>query len=312
MWQPFRGELVWFHGRAVDVLVTPNHRVLWKPDARNEERVSLAADILQRAAKISRRRGAGCIPAMSAWDAPDLTEMIFPGVRHSNMGPQPRSIRMTGDQFAAFMGMYMAEGSATAAKNDWLVAISQSPLGKGYDEYREVLTGIFGREPGKGNYGTTWVLHSHALYDYLSPLGKAVYKRLPREVLDLSSRQLEIFWRHYWLGDGSIATGGQEVAATATRRLADELQEVIQKIGWSASVREERVATTSLVKTKGIIYKLGVRKTISPAFSVDALPYASMIGGVSVPNGIVYVRRNGKPSWCGDSLSLPHSRRVST
>jgi hypothetical protein len=206
---------------------------------------------------------------------------------------------MTGDHFAAFMGMYIAEGNATKTPRDWLVMISQTPGGKGYDEYREALTDIFGREPGKSNYGTTWVMHSRAMYDYLSPLGKARDKRIPQDVLGLSRRQLEIFWRYYFLGDGSYATGGQQVVATASKRMAGELQEIVQKLGWSAGARAEKTRANSLVKSAGIIYKLGVRKTACPAFSVDAVPYEGMIGHAAVPDGIVYVRRNGKPAWCG-------------
>jgi replicative DNA helicase Mcm len=306
-WERYDGEMVWFHGRATDLLVTPALQMPWMPDARNHPRIATAAEIRCQSAKRTRARAAGCTLATSAWDAPEIEDVTFPGVRHSKMGPKPRDVCMTGDQFAAFMGMYIAEGNATYGNGSgsrggggsWLVEISQTPDGKGYDEYREVIADIFGREPGKCNYGNTWVMHSRAMYDYLRPLGKAKVKWIPRDVLDLSRRQLEIFWRYYFLGDGSYATGGQEVVATASKRMAGELQEIVQKLGWSAAVRWEITRPNALVKTANLVYKLGIRKTLCPAFSMDSVPYAGMVGHAAVPDGIVYVRRDGKPAWCG-------------
>ena len=297
-WQRHDGEMIWFHGVKADLLVTPDHLMPWMPEARSRVRFTPAAGIFGRPGKPVRSRAAGCLLATSNWEAPDLAEKVFSGIRHTKMGPQPRDVSMTGDQFAAFMGMYIAEGSATRAPHDWLVVISQTPEGKGYGEYREVLTDVFGQEPGKGNYGTTWVMHSRAMYDYLSPLGKAKVKWIPPDVLNLSRRQLEIFWRYYFLGDGSWCNG-QQIAATASERMAGELQEIIQKFGRSAGVYEEKTRPTALVKSSGLIYKLGVRSTVRPAFNIDTVPYMGMIGRADVTSGVIYVRRNGQPSWAG-------------
>jgi hypothetical protein len=299
--EPHDGEMIRFHGRAVDLLIAPAHPVLWMPDARGLPRLSPAAELADR--KLARPRATATLSARSAWEAPDLAEKVFPGVRHTKMGPKPRDVRMTGDQYAAFMGMYAAEGNATPTPNDWLVMISQTRGGKGYDEYREMLTAIFGREPGKSNYGTTWVLHSRALYDFLRPLGKATGKWLPSDVLELSRRQLEIFWHYYFLGDGSYEVrpgkSTAAVAATASTVLAGQLQEIVQKLGASAAVCTNRTRATSLVASEGLIYKVRIRRTECPAFAVDPVPYSGTVGRVVVPAGIVYVRRNGKPAWCG-------------
>jgi LAGLIDADG-like domain len=303
-WQRYSGEMIWFHGRKADLLVSPDLQMPWLTDSRCRVlHFSPAQEIMDRPTKPSRSNMAAFLIATSEWHAPDLTEKIFPGIRHSRKGPQPRDVSMTGDQFAAFMGMYIAEGSATRAYGgsggvDWLTAISQTPNGKGYEEYRAVLIDIFGTEPGKSNYGTVWVLHLRALYDYLSPLGQAKLKRIPPDVLNLSRRQLEIFWRYYFLGDGSYCRDYQ-IVATASKQMAGELQEIIQKLGWSAGVREEKTRANALVKSSGIIYKLGARTTVRPSCNIDAIPYTGMVGNTDTGIGPVYVRRNGQPAWAG-------------
>jgi hypothetical protein len=311
-WGPYGGEMIWFHGRAIDLLVAPDHPVLWMTDARTHypKLVTRAQDVLARSYRISRKRHSGFTLARSTWNAPDIEEVTFPGTRHTKMGPRPRDVRMTGDQFAAFMGMYAAEGSATrggggSGGDDWLVSISQTPGGKGYKEYRELLADIFGKVPGASNYGTVWVLHSRALYDYLQPLGKARDKRLPAVVMEMSRRQLQIFWDYYFLGDGNceIHPGAStaSVTATASKRLADQTQEIVQKLGMSAAVREYKTRPTSLVASAGIIYKVRVRATERPAFGVSAIPYSGAVGQMRVTNEAVYVRRSGKPVWAAAS-----------
>jgi hypothetical protein len=192
-WQRYSGEMIRLHGVKAALLVSPCHMVPWMPEARSRMRFTSAAEICYRPGKPRRARAAGCLLATSTWVAPDLAEKVFPGIRRSKTGPSPRDVRMTGDQFAAFMGMYIAEGCATKSTGGYPVTIAQTVGGKGYAEYRDLLTEIFGREPG-GDPGVTWVVNFLALYEYLHPLGKARTKWIPQDVLGLSRRQLEIFW----------------------------------------------------------------------------------------------------------------------
>lgn len=301
-WTSYQGEMVRFHGRVMDLHVTPNQRVLWSPDSRTPERGSPASAILERMAGRTRQRQGAFFFPTSIWDAPELAEKVFPGVRRTKMGPKPRDTRMTGDQFAAFMGMYIAEGSSTPRPHDWLVAIAQSVGGKGYQEYKALLTEIVGHEPGRTP--SAWVLHSRPLYEYLRPLGKAIDKWLPDEVLNLSRRQLRIFWEYYFLGDGNYerhanGTDDGTAAGTASPVLAGQLQEVIQKLGWVSSVRKYQYKPNALVPRSGPIYKLRIRKAANPSCGLAGLAYTGMVGNAAVPNGVIYVRRDGKPAWCG-------------
>lgn len=301
--EPYQGDMIWFHGRVADLLVTPHLRIPWMAEYRSPVRVWTAAEIYERP---TRPRISGCLLATSAWEARDLPEVVIPGVRHTKMGPKPLDVYMSGDQYAAFMGMYIAEGCATAIGRDWLVTIAQTAGGKGHREYEDLLRDIFGRVPG-GTPGSTWVIHSRALFDHLAPLGKARSKRLPDGLAEMSQRQLAIFWRYYFLGDGSYEHRtnapahhrDHEVVATASPWLAGQLQEIVQKLGSCGSVRKYKTRANSLVKTEGTIYKLRIRYGVRPSFRMDAVPYTGMIGHVRVPNGVIYVRRNGIPAWSG-------------
>ena len=285
----YAGEMIQFGGRSLDLLVMPGHRMAWSRmcGQRAKARIESAAEI--------EGFSDACLVGTSTYDAPDLECKVFRVATRATRGPAPREVTMTGDQYAGFMGMWLSEGCAVPAHGDWRVYVSQTDAGKGYAEYQELLTAICGREPMR-NSGS-WIIHSRALFDYLIPLGKAVDKRIPRDLLDLSRRQLEIFWRFYFLGDGATAGAGMQVVATASIKMAGQLQEVIQKLGLSASVREEKCRGNAKVPGERLIYKLGVRKTLYPEYKASRVPYAGLVSGATVPNGLIYVRRNGRPAW---------------
>lgn len=299
--RPYDGEMVRFHGRSLNVLLAPGTPMLYAYDGRGGERIGLAGDLLIRAQSRSRACDGATFIATSTWDAPDLAERVFVSNRGTRKGPQPTPVSMSGDHYAAFMGMYITEGCAFRTTNDWRVQISQSERGKGWDEYRALLIDIFGHEPAR-NSGS-WVIHSRALAEYLIPLGKALTKYLPHDIMDLSRRQLEIFWDYFFLGDGNLErhspTCQPQVMATGSRVMAGQLQEIVQKLGYSGSMREYRHRPNAMVAAEGRIFKVRKRLTRFPSCAADLLPYIGMVGYARTPNGIAYVRRDGCPAWSG-------------
>jgi hypothetical protein len=324
---PYEGSMVHFTGRSLDCLVTPDHLMLttvgpdgWDRKMRERDSLGHFAEWkdgrepgLQRewlipASALLARDGTlatpGRLVAKSTWDAPDLTSVEFSEegwaftyqnerVEHGrgagrHKGPRARNLVMSGDDYAAFMGMWLSEGCVLGSEYDYRVVVSQTPAGKGYKQYREVLSSILGRDVGAKAQG--WNIYRKSLALYLRQFGKSHDKFLPRAILDLSQRQLRIFWEFYWLGDGTT-TWKQRTVATASRLMADGLQEVLQKIGYSAS------ATFG----KDGIYHLGARQTDYPEYNVSEEQYSGHVYCVTVPNGVVYVRRNGHPIWSGNS-----------
>jgi hypothetical protein len=203
------------------------------------------------------------------------------------------SSRIEGDDFAAFMGMYLSEGCVRPDCSN--ITIAQEEFSKGYVEFRDLLARMLGREApyhrGAFTFGHT------ALADYLRPFGKAHEKYIPREVLGMSRRQLEIFWHFYVLGDGAIYPR-TEIVSTCSKRLADGLQEVLQKIGYSGAVRPVGKPAKPAHHQR---WQIQTRRKPAYRIDVEPVPYEGKVYCVSVPNKTLYVRRNGYPSWCANT-----------
>jgi len=162
------------------------------------------------------------------------------------------------------------------------------------------------------------------LYNYLKQFGKASEKFIPREFLNnLSERQLEILLDWYLKGDGSTDKTGEYVrhrGYTVSKQLADDLMEIALKIGNSASIknRGKRIPSSSLnengkerkIFPKHDSYQIGFYEKNSKHNKLIPLirkenikkeQYEGYVYCVNVKNNIIYVRRNGKSLWVGNS-----------
>jgi len=106
-------------------------------------------------------------------------------------------------------------------------------------------------------------------------------------------------------GDGHIGSGGDSYSTTS-KKLADDIQEIALKIGRVAHIRFDK-----FTRAGKPLYKVTILKPIHNmpiVFHKNYLEryekwvdYNGIVWCVETDNGIVYVRRSGKPVWSGNS-----------
>ena len=314
------GNLIKFKNRSLDLLVTPNHRMLIdrlpRPlggfirrhrDTKGHllngprEAVVTARDLL------SHRGSNTGIPVTSVWHGQEIKSKLF--IKNNNRG---HSLALTGDEFCAFMGMYLAEGSL-GPKNQIVISQPKNDKRGVWLVYNNLLRSIFKRKVYFG--GHQFQISRKALHYYLKQFGYAHEKYIPADILNATPRQLSIFWRYYYLGDGAHRTAKQiklginEQAITVSRKLADHLTEVLQKMGATASVCT-RPAGLKFFKHKNHYRQINAREAyiiirgkrkVTKRWTVSESKYNGYVCCISVPNTFLYVRRNGKAAWCGNT-----------
>jgi thymidylate synthase ThyX len=320
----YDGDMYRVRSEQVDLLVTPNHRMWVKAhdtqaNKRGEEpyRVRLASEIFgkrvayQKTVRWSgQESGTVKIPGTKrVW----MRETGTQGMRHYVGSEFPL------EEFARFLGHWLAEGSLNGhqiciAQNRGakLEAIADNIRAMGLPAY-EVAT-------GHGTVRTQQV----ALRDSLASCGTKSYeKRIPSYVHQWGPSILRVFLEAYTDGDGSRRRDSNHtVIYTASPGMADDLQVLAIKAGWSANIRVddrtglERVLPSgqrfknahpsyvvSLVKTRThpLVNHNGAR-------SDSWVHYKGKVYCVKVPNGLLLVRRNGKPVVSGNTHELVRHR----
>lgn len=244
------------------------------------------------------------------------------------------------EDFAEFVGWWAAEGWL-GDRDKKCVQILQS-LKKGYcverigrvidalglkygvgDYWRGAETLPDGR-PGEKTLCRQWSIRSKELAEWLAThVGQlAEAKRLSSAVRDWDTPYLVAFFRGYLAGDGEL-WGAQRIetddprhknraevkldhgrSSTTSIELAGNLQEMACKIGYrSTIVPLDPLEGCENCKPAWRVNLSSSRFAVTEGNAFTGLiRYTGVVSCVTVPNGVVYVRRNGRPMFSGNSV----------
>jgi hypothetical protein len=208
------------------------------------------------------------------------------------------------DDWLYFLGWFLSEGhtSQVRVRDQWdafSVSLAQKKDPNVIDRVAELwsqwglkhsrLTRADGVEVIKG---------ASSLYAPLSVFGKSDEKYVPDYVKALSPRQIHIFLDALFKGDGTIVDGKWSVYTTTSKRLADDVQELLLRVGMVGTVGMRQ---TTPAHKKPVYYVCVSHSRIQPTFRPDTVseePYDGYMYDVTMPNSpTLLVRRNGRIVW---------------
>jgi len=230
---------------------------------------------------------------------------------HENFRYKVEPIKIKMDDWLAFFGFWLAEGCTDnekiASSHGYRTVITQVK-NETREEIKKVLNGLpFNYSEEKNNL----VICNKQLWSYLRQFGNKYNKFIPQDIKKLSKRQIKILFDWMVKGDGHVRkTNGQINYWTTSKRLADDLQEIIMKIGFlgTSTPQKKKEAFFKGRKIKSsTIYNIGVQ--IAKRYrlrdeSIKQIHYVGKVYCCEVKNHSVFVRRNGKVSWCGNSIGV--------
>lgn len=309
---PFIGDLISFQSQGVDLKVTPNHNMYIGYESTKNYRhhidwkLTPADEIDSNMFKIKKNAN---------WQ----------GEEAENFQYKDLNIKM--DIWLEFLGYFISEGhtSGNTRNRPARQAVSKNGNIKYYKKSIERYN-VVGISQVKENnlskidfclqqmpqtfkrHGVAWTSNSKILYEYLKPLGKSYEKYIPQEYKKLSKRQLIILLNALILGDGTPSGKNGYIYYTSSKKLADDVQEIALKCGYAADIamdnRIGRIASNGVTRHINYIVSIKpVRGITCPRYGFKSKLeyYCGMVHCVTVPNHIIYVRRNGKAVWCGNS-----------
>ena len=211
--QSYSGKMCRFKSRSLDLLVTPNHRMLldsMPTSANGGVKSKVGGECIVKAGDLLLGYNPkNKIPMTSCWTGQEIPEKRFlpvpavvtrgqvggPDVTYTH--PGPTAMTMTGDDYCALMGAYLAEGNVRA---DGGIEVAQLPSSKGFAAYGALFSRLSGG-PAQHN-GRAFVLPRRVLTEHFRQFGHAPEKFVPDEVMNATPAQLRLFWDHFVLGDG--------------------------------------------------------------------------------------------------------------
>lgn len=227
--------------------------------------------------------------------------------------------------FLKFLGFYIAEGHSSHRKG------CGSDIRIAYNPYteEELVTrliediGFVPEQAGRGLKRFSNVTLTEWLLNNCGHL--AWNKKVPNFIKELSPKYIEIFLEYLFIGDGH-KTKTSNILTTTSKQLSDDVQELLIKCGYT--FRETFHPVINGTKNKNGIKSPNDKHNITgkhdiycvswlklteieidnsktkntPSFKEEWIDYNGMVYCLTLPNHLMYVRREGKGCWCGNSL----------
>jgi phage terminase large subunit GpA-like protein len=325
--RPHNGEMVEIKGRRIDILVTPNHRMVTykKVFDRAAHKWNFDVPPLITLAKDLTRHHQ--LMAAADWIGEDKPLTIPASVSAQGAAIEPeRTVAIL--PFARFLGWYISDGHryAQRAKSQSgikrRVIITQKESAKA-ESIRKILDELpwkwFEVKNNAAGDIRSFVITSKQLYDFLDDCGeKQSTRRIPQYIKDASAETISAFLDCAVLGDGWTQTKENRrpfrTYATTSKRLADDIQELFIKTGCASNIRTlDDLPPCSLTpgckpsKTQYHVTECKRRKASLDGGSGGkreyigkTVQYSGMVYCATVSNGTLICRRNGKSFIAGN------------
>lgn len=313
------------NGHHMDMLVTPNHDVeyLHGRNFRKKQKIDF------KKVRADEVQNINDFYVPSTWlkdseDKPDIES------------PIPF---MTGDQFFAYLGLWLSEGAMSRNGFGKMLSVSQVKDQKSVDKVFDLIDSI--KWPNEWHLkrdhrflqGGSFRSYSEELWNFLKPLHYAVSKSIPRYILETASRrQLEILLHWLCFGDGAYMFDGskqQPYYSTGSKQLADDVQELCFRLGYKSSLskRDDRgkyhnkTGTKYLNRYRVCFHWKTSNKPADKSYyinngqnksefnqkiqkNISEVDYDDLVYCVTMPSSRLFVRRNGVITLSGNCHSM--------
>jgi hypothetical protein len=304
--QYYVGPMLHFFGKSIDALVTPNHRMYAKrvyhsglpnhcrPRPFSRVEAQEMKDVMSDRPSVSYE-----FKADAKWNCIAPESISLPKTHYKKRDHNVESVPL--DAWLEFLGRYISDGCAVTNSSSGQKIISiRETVPEELDHICDLVREC-GFHPCRSKNGAV-VINSKQLYKILRPLGGSSEKYIPQDIKGLPPEKLRIFLKGYMDADGCTDKANQYCATTASRRLWDDLQEVFLKCGMTFSAYVSRGSPGSY-NPNGTYYNVRTKKL--PSLRIpqipSTIPYDGFVYCATVPNETLFVRRNGKTMWSGNS-----------
>jgi hypothetical protein len=298
----YSGIMYALKSKTLDLLITPNHSVYYRKGKRNHYLTEV--DKIPELKRPTKPIG---IPLTAKWrgnKTPYLDKNKYIISENGITDSEPLVFDLS--DWVEFLGWYLSEGhfAKNSCKVYWRCCISQSYKNPEKREEIKKLLNRMGLSYSEVKQG--FIFSNKLLWNYLKQFGKSYEKFIPKDIKQLDIKYLNILYNTLVKGDG-CSSNGIESYYSSSKQMADDVSELLLKLGYSFVLYEREphfgnvvkkipkilrpsyVVTKKLKKYRCIRYK-----------NVSKVKYNGKVYCVEVPNHIIYVKRGSQVCWCGN------------
>ena len=324
----YKGKMYLYEGKEAEFCVTPNHRFLvflgkGRFSTRKGYQFIRIDEIMKKLNgkeyRMRMKRDMNWVRKERVGFLEDFICIDGKGKKYFKLGNKKFPLEL----WLRFLAWVISEGCVGKKTNEIIIGQKKR---ENINRIRELLNSLgfyFSEYKRKNDIVVFVVRKEKEIRDFLiKEVGfNAKEKRIPRFITFLSKNMIKIFLEEYLLGDGSIDRNGKITFYTASKYIADTLQELIIKSGKYGNLYVRKNGGSYIgerrIEDNRIIYYLHIMNTkekriatkgrsfIVKTSQIKEINYNGYVYDVEVePYHTIYVRRNGKCMWSGNSYTF--------
>jgi dCTP deaminase len=299
----YNGNLLHFHGKYVDQLVTPDHK-MWA--AKRQVLVEAEGNGWSTKEKgVHREKDSYWNFSLMRADEIHGQWNYYLSRDLSWQGEKPEEYTQIGKHtfptefWLRFLGAWMGDGSAySAARGNYIVKLAVVTKENKRTYFRWILENL-GVTFQESKHGFSF--NSKDVVEYLLPYKGAHNKHLSNAIKQLDANSLKFVIDGMMHSDGNIETS---TYCSVSEKLVDDFQEICLKAGYNCTKwsQEKPIFDSKPVKLFKARYSTANQtpSKLTPSKNMSTVSYAGMVYDITVDNHIFYSRRNGRASWTGN------------
>lgn len=306
------GELYRFKTKYNDLLVTGNHRMLYRNSNRGKEQIKLAEDLHY-----------GQFKNAANYDCQDIVDdFVFADCYGTGFNKNKKyadGFKLKPDTMIKFLGFYLGDGHAGIHGGRYKISLSQSCCEAKRDTLQwvkdlNIEMGSFFKEywHDAPKCKPTSIVQNGSPYYTFERCHKTFcqwildnciidgIKRIPKFIYNASLRQRHLFIESFFRADGTYDKRDGRKCFTLYiyhKELLDDFQRLCIMSNYSTYIDHKH-------KQHSGIYRLSVHPLVWHNFDQENITkeyYRGKTVCYSVPSGVLIVRRNDKVSVCGNT-----------
>lgn len=305
----YKGMLKSIEGRDISFAVTPDHRQFGRFAHQTENRFVSTGDVAHHEFRIMAA-GSGWIghyPEAIMMEGVEVEQRIsnqFGSYGTAAIAARPRVIadRDQMRALALLLTYYITEGSLKRIRNSGQgITIYGDHEGAVRDLCCQLDYPVSTFVDPRNNVSRMAVGGGATLRSYCEEQcgSGSQNKRFPEWVLNLPVEDLACIWDTLVKTDGrKYKKSGREILCTTSPILAGQVQEMLCKLGFSSRIM--KVSEGVNYPVFFVSRKLNRDIVLNKNAWIEDRHYDGIVYCVTTPNGIIYVRRNGKPHFSGN------------
>lgn len=297
------GSMVSWQNRSIDILVTPNHNMFVA--GQSSTRLKSPKFKFVQADRCTESQY--LLARTAGWDGASPEARSFSGKTwHTGIGRrQTEEATVSFGEWCKFLGLWFAEGCASRSN---AIDIAQSHPKKAAAAESIIAATALRFTRRKNGFRVYCAQVGRELQRY----GRSYEKRVPAYIKDAAPKDIAAFLDGFALGDAHTQPNGSRVFYTSNGGLADDLQELMLKCGRLGIIKKVKPKKTNgKIRGREIFQRRQAYAVYERARKITGwldirdrkiVPYEGKVYCATVSSHVLFVRRNGKPVWCGNTV----------